>query len=77
MTYRRRTLLLTALRTAGSPPPNLARWFVSLKAGRPIGLPILTGYAITAVSIGAYLASTTLIDKTVDELFGSAQLRPV
>jgi Electron transfer DM13 len=40
----------------------------SLKARRSIGLPILAGYLIAAVSIGAYLASTTLIDKTVNEV---------
>ena len=44
----------------------------SLKAGRSIGLPILAGYLIAAVTIGAYLASTTLIDRTVDEVVATA-----
>jgi Electron transfer DM13 len=53
-----------------------AAWFgtaaaialASLKAGRSTGLPILIGYAIAATAIGAYLAATTLRDKTVNEI---------
>src|SRR5918997_4024078 len=40
----------------------------SLKAGRSIGLPILTGYLIAATAIGGYLAATTLVDRTVNEV---------
>jgi hypothetical protein len=39
----------------------------SLKAGRSIGVPILAGYLIAATAIGAYLAATTLVDRTVNE----------
>jgi Electron transfer DM13 len=40
----------------------------SFKAGRSIGLPILAGYVIAATAIGGYLAATTLVDKTVNEV---------
>jgi len=40
----------------------------SFKAGRSIGLPILSGYLIAATAIGAYLGYTTLNDKTVNEV---------
>jgi hypothetical protein len=40
----------------------------SFKAGRSTGIPILTGYVIAATAIGGYLAATTLVDKTVNEV---------
>jgi hypothetical protein len=60
----RASMALTAIWFAAAAAIALA----SLKAGRSIGLPILAGYLIAATAIGGYLASTTLIDKTVDEV---------
>jgi hypothetical protein len=58
------SMALTAIWFATAAAAALA----SLKAGRSIGLPILAGYLIAAAAIGAYLASTTLVDRTVDEV---------
>jgi hypothetical protein len=58
------SMALTALWFAAAGAASLA----SLKAGRSIGLPILAGYLIAATAIGGYLASTTLNDKTVNEV---------
>jgi hypothetical protein len=52
-----------------------AAWFIvagaasvaSFKAGRSTGIPILAGYLLAATATGAYLAATTLVDKTVHE----------
>jgi hypothetical protein len=52
-----------------------AVWFIlagatalaSFKAGRSTGIPILAGYLIAATAMGGYLASTTLVDRTVNE----------
>ena len=60
----RASMALTAIWFAAAAAIALA----SFKAGRSIGLPILAGYLIAATAIGGYLASTTLIDKTVDEV---------
>jgi hypothetical protein len=59
----RLSMLLTAAWFAAAGAASLA----SLKAGRSIGLPILAGYLIAATAIGAYLAATTLVDRTVNE----------
>lgn len=53
-----------------------AAWFIgagaialaSLRAGRSIGIPILAGYLIAATAAGGYLAATTLVDRTVNEV---------
>ena len=60
----RASMALTAIWFAAAAAIALA----SFNAGRSIGLPILAGYLIAATTIGGYLASTTLIDKTVDEV---------
>jgi Electron transfer DM13 len=60
----RASMALTAIWFAAAAAIALA----SFNAGRSIGLPILAGYLIAATAIGGYLASTTLIDKTVDEV---------
>jgi hypothetical protein len=60
----RASMALTALWFGAAAIASLA----SFKAGRSIGLPILAGYLIAATAIGAYLASTTLIDRTVNEV---------
>jgi hypothetical protein len=69
----RASMALTALWFALAAAIALA----SVKARRSIGLPILAGYLIAATAIGAYLASTTLIDRTVDEVVVMADPMPV
>jgi hypothetical protein len=59
----RASMLLTAAWFATAGAASLA----SFKAGRSIGVPILAGYLIAATAIGAYLAATTLVDRTVNE----------
>jgi hypothetical protein len=58
------SMALTAIWFAAAAAAALA----SFKAGRSIGLPIAIGYAAAATAIGGYLASTTLVDRTVDEV---------